>query len=227
MNKLKLPKHPHKGMKIYCYKCKRDNPTCNHYDIHKFKVRIHIAGSENKKITKVLNSKDYNEAVKEAIDFEKELIANNYEKIVLVEEGNDYSILDAVIQYQRYLSGQHRYAHKIKKVSIEYQKECVRYCKYFLDNVNQVKNVTKTRIVNVDQNDVARFYRWAEGQYADKTFNKCMSSLKAFYIFLIDVEEILMKNQFLVYESKIGRPSYAIISHAKNGIRNKSFLHIV
>ncbi len=202
MSKLKLPKHPHKGLKIYCHKCKRDNPTCNHFEIHRFKVKVHVAGGAGEKRTKVLKSLTYNEAVKEAIDFEKELKANNYEKLVVKEEGNDYSILDAVIQYQRYLSGQHRYAHKVKKVTVDYQKECIRYCQFFLDSIKVIKNVVTTRIVKVDQSDVARFYLWAESHYNEKTFNKCMSALRAFYKFLIDVEEIVMKNQFAVYESK-------------------------
>lgn len=202
MNKLKLPKNPHKGMKVYCHKCKRDNPTCNHYDVHKFKVKIHVIGGDGKKRTKVLHSKNYNDAVKEAIDFEKELKSSNYEKVVVTEEGNDYSILDAVVQYQRYLSGQHKYAHKIKKVTPEYQKECLRYCKYFLDNLKEVRNLVTTRIIDVNQNDVARFYLWTENHYGAKSFNKCMSALKAFFTFLIDVEEIIMKNQFSVYESK-------------------------
>lgn len=203
MIKLKLPKHPHKGMKTYCHKCKRDNPTCKHYDIHRYKAKIHIIGSEGKKRTKVLNSRVYEEAVIEAIEFEKELRANNYKRIITTNEGNDYSILDAVIQYQRYLSGIHRYAHKVKKVSVDHQKECIRYCKLFLDNIKTHKNVVSTRIVNVDQNDVARFYLWAENHYGEKTFNKCMSALRAFYKFLIDVEEIVMKNQFAVYEAKV------------------------
>lgn len=202
MIKLKLPKHPHKGVKIYCHKCKRDNPNCRHFDVHRFKVKVHIIGSDNKKRTKILFSRDYNEAVIEAIEFEKELIACNYEKLVQVEEGNDYSILDAVLQYQRYLAGQHRYSHKIKKVSVEYQKECIRYCQYFLDNINPVKNVAQTRIINVDQSDVGRFYTWADNHYGEKSFNKCLSGLRAFFKFLIDVEEIVMKNQFAVYESK-------------------------
>tara|TARA_R110000868_G_scaffold1859_1_gene14813 strand:- start:109 stop:1374 length:1266 start_codon:yes stop_codon:yes gene_type:complete len=202
MNKLKLPKSPYKGMKIYCHKCKRDNPTCKHFDAHKFKVKIHVAGGGNKKRTKVLTSKDYAKAVIEAIEFEKDLIANNYERLVQVEDGNDYSILDAVLQYQRYLAGQHRYSHKVKKVTLDYQKECVRYCKLFLDNINPVKNVAQTRIINVDQTDVGRFYTWAENHYGEKTFNKCLGGLRAFFKFLIDVEEIVMKNQFAVYESK-------------------------
>lgn len=202
MKKIKLPKNPHKGMKIYCHKCKRDNPTCNHFDIHRYKVKIHIEGSNNKKKTKVLTATDYDEAVKQAIEFRQELKLNNYFLEQVVEVSNDYSILDAVIHYQRYLAGNHRYSHKVKNVGKEYQKECMRYCRYFLDDVKKYKDVVKNRIVDINQLDVARFYTWAEGHYAPKTFNKCMGELKAFFKFLITVEEIEMKNPFEVYESK-------------------------
>jgi integrase len=202
MKKLKLPKNPHKGLKTYCHKCKRDNPTCNHHDILKYKIKIHIKGGENKKRTKILDATTYNDAVKEAIDFEKELTSNNYYVAEEEEVGNDYSIFDAVVQYTRYLSGDYKYSHKVKKVTVEYQKECIRYCTYFLDSVNGYKSVTKNRIVDVNQTDVARFYTWADTHYGEKAFNKCMGALKAFFKFLIDVEGIQMKNQFGVYESK-------------------------
>jgi site-specific recombinase XerD len=87
-------------------------------------------------------------------------------------------------------------------VSTEYQKECMRYCKYFLDNLKEVRNLVSTRIIEVNQNDVARFYLWTQSHYCAKSFNKCMGALKAFFVFLIDVEEVAMKNQFAVYESK-------------------------
>jgi integrase len=202
VKKLKLPKNPHKGLKTYCHKCKRDNPTCNHYDIHKYKVKIHIKGGENKKRTKILVATTYYDAVKEAINFENELISNNYYIAAEEEVGNDYSIFDAVVQYKRYLSGDYKYSHKVKKVTVEYQKECLRYCTYFLDSISTYKDVMKNRIVDVNQTDVARFYTWADGHYGVKAFNKCMGGLKAFFNFLIDVEEIQMKNQFGVYQSK-------------------------
>ena len=50
MNKLKLPTHPHKGMKIYCHKCKRDNPTCNHFEIQRFKNKVWMELLERSKI---------------------------------------------------------------------------------------------------------------------------------------------------------------------------------
>lgn len=205
MNKLKLPKNPHTGLKIYCHRCKRDNPTCNHYDIFKYKVRIHVPGTQNKKVTKVLDAVNYNDAVVEAIALEKELKSNNYQKIIVSEIGNDYSILDAVIRYNQYLSGNYEYSQFVKNVSEGHRKECIRFCRYFCNTFKGSKDIKITRIVEVNKIDVARFYTWASIHYAsEKSFNKCMGALKAFFKFLIDIEEIKMKNPFEVYETKKG-----------------------
>lgn len=205
MNKLKLPKNPHTGLKIYCHRCKRDNPTCNHYDIFKYKVRIHVPGTQNKKVTKVLDAVNYNDAVVEAIALEKELKSNNYQKIIMSEIGNDYSILDAVIRYNQYLSGNYEYSQFVKNVSEGHRKECIRFCKYFCNTFKGLKNIETTRIVEVNKSDVARFYTWASIHYAsEKSFNKCMGALKSFFKFLIDIEEIKMKNPFEAYETKKG-----------------------
>ena len=203
MSRLKLPKNPHTGLKIYCHKCKLDNPTCNHYDIQKYRVRIHISGTKNKKVTKVLKSRDYKDAVSEAILIEKELKANNYQKVKTSCSGNDYSIVDAVIRYNQYLSGNYEFAQHVKDVSKGHKDECIRFCTYFCNSFKGVKNIEITRIIDVAKNDVARFYLWANGHFGSEvSFNKCMGALKAFFKFLIDIEEINMKNPFESYTSK-------------------------
>lgn len=204
MIKLKLPSNSHKGMKIYCNKCKKDNPACNHFESQKFKVRIHVTGTLNRKVTKILVSRIYNEAVKEAIDFEKEVKTNNFQKVELLPViQNDYSIADAVIRYNQYLSGDYEFAQYIKSVSDAHKKECIRFCKYFCQSFKGVKDISNSRVDEVNKSDVARFYKWAESHFpSEKTFNKCMAGLKAFFKFLIDVEEIQMKNPFAVYSAK-------------------------
>ena len=202
MKKLKLPNNPYKGLKIYCHKCKRDNPTCSHYEIHKFKVKIHITGGENKKKTKVLKALDYDAAVKEAIEYKNDLVANNFQKPIIVVKENDFTILGALIEYKRYLSGEHRYTHLVKNITKGYNDECIRYCKYFLDTINGVKNVSQTSILNVGQDDVARFYTWSEKHYNAKTFNKCLNEVKRFFDFIIKVENVAMKNPFDNYTCK-------------------------
>jgi integrase len=202
MSKLKLPKSPFKGIKIYCNKCKLDNPTCNHYDEHRYRIRIHVSGTKNSIKSKILETRDYEKAVKQAIEFKTELIGNGYERIKTTPDGNDYSVADAIIIYNRYMSGEYHLSQHIKKVSKGHHEEAIRYCKYFAQSVKTTKDITRTKIMDVNQNDVSNFYKWAENHYAPKTFNKCMGALKAFFNFLIDVEEIKMKNPFNSYESK-------------------------
>ncbi|NRT15285.1 integrase [Flavobacterium sp. 28A] len=202
MNKLIIPKNPHKGMKIFCYKCKRDNPICKHYDIQKYKVVIHVKGEVAKRKSQVLISRIYNEAVIEAIEYEKGLIATNFQPIIHNEENNNYSILGAVSVYENYLKGEHRYAHMLKIVSKSHQSECMKFCDFFLDSIIAYKDITSTSIIDVDQSDVARFYKWADGHYAARTFNKCLGALRAFFNFLINVEAIEIKNPFAVYQPK-------------------------
>ena len=64
MKKLTLPKNHFKGLKIYCNKCKKYNPKCNHIDDSLYRVVVHIPGTKNSTKIKTLISKNYEDAVK-------------------------------------------------------------------------------------------------------------------------------------------------------------------
>ena len=108
MKKLTLPKNAHKGLKIFCKTCRVDNPRCRHYSRQVYRVRVHIPGNSNSIKTKVLDATNYNEAVIECIDFEKELKSNGYERTIvsISETSTDYGIGDAVVKYREYMSGE-------------------------------------------------------------------------------------------------------------------------
>ncbi|MBK0371174.1 tyrosine-type recombinase/integrase [Flavobacterium agrisoli] len=203
MNKLVLPKNKYKGIKIYCKKCKVDNPRCKHFDSFSYRVRVHIPGTQKRIRSKVLKSKVYSDAVIEAINFEKYLIATNYQTIVVdSSHGNDYSVVDAIIKYNHYLNGESEYAQFKKNVTDEHRKELIRFCKYFAQSLKKSKNIESTRIIDVTRQDVSDFYLWADNHYSPKTFNKCLNGVKSFFEFLIDIEEIEMKNPFRKYSRK-------------------------
>lgn len=203
MIKLTLPKRPHTGIKIFCKKCRIDNSKCRHYDQQVYRVRIHVPGSEKSVKVRTLEAKEYKEAVSEALDFEKELIANNFSTIKNTsEEGNDYSVLDACIKYNQYLNGESHYAHLKKNISKGYKDELIRYCRHFSKNVKLTKDIKTYRVRDIGRNDVSSFYKWAENHYNEKTFNKCMAGVKGFFEFLIDEEDIVMKNPFRKYTVK-------------------------
>ena len=71
MKKLLLPKNAHKGLKVYCSKCKKYKPLCTHYEKHTYVVWIYVPGENNKLKSRKLDSRKYDLAVKEAIDFKQ------------------------------------------------------------------------------------------------------------------------------------------------------------
>lgn len=209
MRKLTLPNNPHKGLKIFCKTCRVDNPKCKHYDRQVYRVRIHIPGNSGSVKTKFLEADNYDAAVVECVDFVKELKINGYEKtaVTFSETSNDYSIGDAVVKYREYMSGESKYAHLKKNVTQGHIDECIRYCWRLIENMALTRNIKRTRPKDVKIEDVSNFYTWAEGHYDNRTFNKCFTAVRAFFNFLIDVENIDIKNPFRNFVPKIIEPT--------------------
>jgi integrase len=203
MSILKLPKNPYKGLKLFCKTCRVDNPKCNHHDRIIYRVRVHVPGTIKDIKSKMLSATNYEDAVAQSIEFEKELKSNSYETVKpKVDEGNDYSVLGAIVKYNQYLNGESEYAHLRKDVTKGHIDEMIRFCRFFAKILKQKYDIEKMRIVDVSQHNVADFYIWAEDHYSPKSFNKCLAGLKGFFDFLIDVEEVEMKNPFRKYVRK-------------------------
>jgi len=209
MIKLTLPKNAHKGLKIFCKTCRVDNPRCRHYSRQVYRVRVHIPGNSNSIKTKVLDATNYSEAIIECIDFEKELKSNGYERTIVSvsETSTDYGIGDAVVKYREYMSGESKFAHLKKNVSQDHIDECVRFCWKLVENVALTKNIKRTRPSDIKIEDVSNFYKWAEENYGDRSFNKCFIALRSFFEFLIEIENIEMKNPFRKFVPKSVTPS--------------------
>lgn len=203
MSVLKLPKNPYKGLKLFCKKCRVDNPKCNHYDRIIYRVRVHVPGTIKDIKSKMLSASNYEDAVAESIEFERELKSNGYETIKpKADEGNDYSVTGAIMKFDYYLRGESEYAHLRKNVTKGHIDEMFRFCRFFANSLKQKYDIQRMRIVDVSRQDVADFYVWAEEHYAPKTFNKCLAGIKGFFDFLIEVEEVEMKNPFRKYVRK-------------------------
>ena len=209
MKKFTLPQNPHKGLKIFCRTCRIDNPKCKHYERQVYRVRIHIPGDSSSVRTKFLEAENYNDAVAECVDFERELKANGYERtaVTFSETSTDYSIVDAIVKYREYMSGESKFAHLKKNVTQGHIDESVRYCWKFVENLSLSKNVKRMRPTDIKAEDVSNFYKWAEENYGNKTFNKCFVAVRAFFEFLIDIEDFNMKNPFRKFVPKITTPA--------------------
>ena len=209
MIKLTLPKNPYKGLKIFCRTCRVDNSKCRHYDRQVYRVRIHVPGTKNATKSFYLEAKNYNDAIIECALIEKELIQNGFEKVKQIDSLSltDYSIGDALVKYREYMSGESKYAHLKKNLTQEHIDECVRFCWNLVENVALTKNIKRTRPTDIKIEDVSNFYKWAEQNYSPTTFNKCFNAIRTFFEFLIDIENIDMKNPFRNFVPKVVTPS--------------------
>lgn len=197
-----LPKNHLKGLKIYCNKCNKYNPKCNHDDDLRFRIVVHIPGTKNSTKIKTLISNNYEDAVKESIDFIKVLKSNDYRDLTSDKGSNEYTIIGAILKYHQYLNGDYELKHLIKNFSKGHIDESIRFVKKFLITLKSEHNTEIMRVRDVSLKDVSRFYESMEIHYSARTFNKCMISLKSFFNFLIEVEKVDMKNPFAVYNSK-------------------------
>jgi integrase len=209
MTKLSLPKNPHKGLKIFCRTCRVDNSRCRHYNRQVYRVRIHVPGTKNASKSFYLEAENYNDAVIECALIEKELIQNGFEKVKQIDSISltDYSIGDAVVKYREYMEGKSKYAHLKKSLTQEHIDECVRFCWKFVENVALTKNIKRTRPIDIKIQDVSNFYQWAEDNYSERSFNKCFIAVRAFFEFLIEIENIEMKNPFRKFVPKVVTPA--------------------
>ena len=96
MRKITLPKKPHKGLRIFCKVCRINTTKCKHYDSLMYRAIIKIPGSGGCVRTKILAATSYNEAVKEIIDYRKELEYNNFETLeaYVIDWAREIGILD-------------------------------------------------------------------------------------------------------------------------------------
>jgi len=146
-----------KGLVVYCYKCQTNITSgickttgksikhCPHGDKHVFKVYVHVPGTKNERRTKKLKTRDINEAIKQTIDFEKEVKENNYSRDISrdikkqeskkgIEQKVPDNILNAMARYVGFLHNDPEIVPDFKKEirSKKYLEDIERNFKYFV-----------------------------------------------------------------------------------------------
>ena len=190
---MKLPNNSHSGIKIYCKKCRQNNTGCRHNDHQVFRMCF-IDRVTGKHRSKLLKSKVYADAVVEGIEFRRR-IENGVEETV--PDRSKMNIAEALVYFDQYLKGDTQYAHLKKEVSDKHRKELIKYCTLFAKSLKNNRNLRKMKPGDVKNNDVSIFYRQLDIKYPHpKTFNKVLTSITSFYKFLIEIEELDIKNPF-------------------------------
>ncbi len=209
-----------KGLKVFCYECgtsvsdickSSGNPIsqCKHGDQHVFKVVVHVPGTKNQRRTKKLETRDVNEAIAQAIEFEKEAKSEAYEsprkKIQKKEiekedldESKPYLLIHALARYIGWLNNEGVPAHLIKVRSREHIKDVERALKSLIeclkDNDYHLPTFT---MEDINNNMVGKVFLFLEKRrFASRTFNKYLSYYTSFLSWYAEEYDFPIRNYF-------------------------------
>lgn len=190
------------GLHIVCKKCNKIIEVsqavyngCSHpIDRQKYKAIIKINGSRK---TRDLKALEYDDAVKELLEFKNELsnpikLKVNEEKVEIEDE----LFKDFLFMYSDWLENVDVPKHEQKIRSAKYIKETVGYIiklRDFLESNGQ--DLSKLTIYQVDKYMLGKYYEHLENTInSNSTFNHNLRALKNFYNFLINEKELVIQN---------------------------------
>lgn len=190
------------GLHIVCKKCNRNievsqkpyNNCAHPLDRQKYKA---IVKKDGKRRTKDLAATDYNEAVKELLQFRDEV--SNPVKIGFdaSEPEQKYMLLsDYIMMYSDWLENVDVPKFEQKQRSSKYIKETVGYILKISEFLKaEGYSPDKLSIYEVDKHMLGAFYEYLKATIkSPATFNHHLRALKGFYNFLINEKELLVLN---------------------------------
>lgn len=211
------------GLKVHCAKCGtlvdeeckmtgKSIKQCPHPEKHKFKVIVSVPGSENARKTKTLETRDYNEAVEQAIAFQKEIKGNKetephhapkeFRAASATQENREQGtlLINLMAHYVGYLHGDPEIVPEFKRKERgkEHVKDVERIFKYFLFSLKKNGyDVTTLSADGIDDRMLGKFHAYLldDLQYGNRSYNKAMSLMTSFYTYL-ESEGYRLRNPF-------------------------------
>lgn len=190
------------GLHVVCKKCNKNvevssNPYkgCNHpIERQKYKAIVKINGARK---TKDLNATEYNDAVKELLEFKHELSNPMNFKITETNVEVKYELLtDLIIMFSDWLENVDvpKYEQRIR--TQKYIKETIGYLLKFSKFLQgKGYDLEKLTIYQVNKFMLGEFYEHLESTIVSpSTFNHNLRAIKNFFNFLINEKELLIVN---------------------------------
>lgn len=228
-----------KGLVVYCYLCKTNITSgickttgksikqCSNGDKHVFKVYVSVPGTKNERRTKKLETRDINEAMKQAIDFEKEVKENIYQRgasIGINERKIEKSvkqkipdnILNAMARYIGFLYNDSEIVPAFKKEirSKKHVEDVERNFKYFVVSLRENGyDLNKLSLDEVNDQVIGKFdnYILNELMLSNSSYNRAMTELASLYNYYIN-EGLITKNPFKSIPRKHVNPNIETIT---------------
>lgn len=241
MKPLHIPKSKRiPGLVVYCLKCKTNVyekcketgnvlQSCPFGNKHRFKIYRHVPGTANRRITKTFETRNLDEAIREAIKFKESLKQNNVQQqnIEAVQNSHHAStplqlntettenhaaimplLTETMARHISYLSGDENIPSFQRRArSAEYVKEVERCYLRFIDCLKRSRYAPASLETGGISKEMIGVY-YAEMQeklkYSARSINKNIGFLSALFVWVIK-EGIDVKNPFAAV---VRKPEY-------------------
>jgi integrase len=208
---LKIPAGQERcGIKINCQKCDRNIKeicpltkhkisTCKFKSSHKYKLIYHVPATDNARITKIIDTKNFSEAVVERAKYKIELEKKGYHKIMTHKtEKIKTNLFDLTIEYLNVISGES----SLELLNRVRSKGHVRHIKLVLGRFSDcmikkgysIKKLDLKDIGDIAANDFLIYLK----NYSDSKDlqMKHFVIMKTFFNWVIEVKEYKVSNPF-------------------------------
>lgn len=189
MQKIKLPKNRIKGLYIYCNGCKtaysNDSKIKCNCKLYFYKAKVHVPGTKRECRTKLLSATNYKDAIIQKIEFEKELVNNNFIKKDILnktETAKPYYLIDCMDTYMNFLNGENVLEIERKDISRATKTGFLRFFKLLLTSIERLKlKSEKFKFEDLNKEVVNELSEYInELSYRNKSYNNVMTSLSTF-----------------------------------------------
>lgn len=208
------------GLHIVCKKCNRHIEVsqtpykgCNHpLERQKYKAIVHINGGRK---TRDLKSLDYDEAVKELLEFKSEL--SNPIKLINLNAQPE-------IKYELFTDFMYMFGDWLENVGIPRHEQKIRSPKHIKETIGYINklggfllkngyDLGKLTIYQIDKFMLGKYYEYLEETIkSNSTFNHNLRALKSFYNFLTGEKELGIPNVPKKMKLKYENPNPTSIS---------------
>lgn len=237
------------GLVIWCNKCKanvydkckesgKPLKQCSNGSKHVYKVYSFVPGSENSRKTKSLKTRNYDEAVKEAIRFHNEVKLKSSTELVQSESSIQTKhvhhphitksqrptlLIQSIAKFVSHLRGENVPEHLKVERSEEYLKDVERHFERMVECLTGIGVETDTFLIDhVDDGVVGKIHSYLlhECQFSNRTYNKAVGYYSSLYRWYSEEYNVPLRNPF-------GKVKRKKINHTPQAITKEQFEQIL
>jgi integrase len=178
--------------------------SCRFGDKHVFKVYVHVPGTKNKRKTKNLKSRDIDEAIQEAIEFQKEVkqgykiptTVRQYQSRIESANAWHYPVADAFARYIGWLNNENVPFHRRNELTDEYKKDVQRALEFCFHSLSKRGQGT-TGVEELNDDMMGYLYEDLTAKnFKSRTVNKYLSHLTSFLSWHMKEYKVPERNWF-------------------------------